>query len=97
MPKRKTSKTFKSVLQVYRTYLSPTLMLLTVPHFNTLGFTKIRLVTWHSLCMLSTATLLFHFLGQPSTSIIKLTNANVFLHAAIFVTKRTKTLVTNLY
>lgn len=38
--------------------LSPTLVLLTVTHLHTLSFTQIRFMTWHSLCMLSTATML---------------------------------------
>lgn len=64
-PKRKNSRgIFKSVFQAY--YLSPTLMLLTVSHLNTLCLTKIRFMTWHSFCMLSTATMLFHFLEESN-------------------------------
>lgn len=60
------SRQFKSVSQAYSTYLSPTLMLLTVPHLNTLSLTNIRLMTWHSFCMFPTATMLFYFLEESN-------------------------------
>lgn len=66
LKKYKFKTIFKSVSQAYYTYLSPTLMLLTVPHLNTLSLTQIRLMTWHSFCMLSTATMLFHFLEESN-------------------------------
>ena len=62
--KEKLKRILKSVFQAY--YLSPTLMLLTVPHLNTLSFTKIRFMARHSFCMLPTATMLFHFLEESN-------------------------------